>query len=594
MASLSAYRPQFFADDGSFLNAGKVYFYVAGTTTAQDTYTDQGGGTPNANPVILNSRGEASIWLDESLSYKVVVKTSADVTIWTEDNVRINAAKSVRTVANKAAAVLITPTTDYNVFVNGTDGGLFYAVTGAAPGTYADNGGSYCGTMYIPTGGDGSSAWIRDGWSVYAQSSPCYVAWFGVTAGEADSTSKAQVAINVFAGREIIFPASSSAYILDGITVPTDTWIRGEGYGTLFQHKASSANNLISLTSGAVLRARISDLRIDGNKSNQTSSVYGIYIDNTSGGSGTIARHIIENLHITNCKGSGIYMGLYTRESKLDNINCYANDINGFTLANADSIITNCISGQSGDDGFRITGNALQISDCKSWYSGRLTAGSAGFLFRNSSFITGRNLYAQENSGPGFSLYGQSGALVGHDLDGTSDGDNKAASTHAGWNLNNVDGAKINARTTKFPTAAGTPYYGMAISSNTTNCDIVLKSENTTSYPISGVNANPNTIRINNHNTINADVGDSAATLTGGTSKSTQIWNTPITADRAVTLTASPAWGDLKFKIVRTAAATGAFNLNVGTGPLKALAAGTWCEVTFNGTAWVLTAYGAL
>lgn len=63
-------------------------------------------------------------------------------------------------VASKAIAVKLTPRAGMTLWVGGTDGGLFYAVTGAAPGTYADNGGSYCGTVYIPTGGDGSSAWL--------------------------------------------------------------------------------------------------------------------------------------------------------------------------------------------------------------------------------------------------------------------------------------------------------------------------------------------------------------------------------------------------------------------------------------------------
>jgi hypothetical protein len=89
-------------------------------------------------------------------------------------------------------------------------------------------------------------------------------------------------------------------------------------------------------------------------------------------------------------------------------------------------------------------------------------------------------------------------------------------------------------------------------------------------------------------------LGDAAATLTNRLSNGTQIWNTALTADRAVTLSTTGALDGATFRIVRTAAATGAFNLNVGTGPLKALTAGTWCAVTYNGSAWVLTAYGAL
>jgi len=87
-------------------------------------------------------------------------------------------------------------------------------------------------------------------------------------------------------------------------------------------------------------------------------------------------------------------------------------------------------------------------------------------------------------------------------------------------------------------------------------------------------------------------VGDAAATLTAYASKMTQRWNTALTADRAVTLSTTGAKDGNRFVITRPAA--GAFNLNVGSGPLKALAAGTWCEVEYNGAAWVLTAYGAL
>lgn len=93
---------------------------------------------------------------------------------------------------------------------------------------------------------------------------------------------------------------------------------------------------------------------------------------------------------------------------------------------------------------------------------------------------------------------------------------------------------------------------------------------------------------------VGADVGDAAKTLIVGQSERTQVWNTAITADRAVTLSATNAYNGARFRIVRTAAATGAFNLNVGTGPLKALAAGEWCDVEYDGTNWFLAAFGSL
>lgn len=60
------------------LVGGKVYFYEAGTTTPKDTYTSSTGLVANTNPVILNSRGEADIWLGSG-AYKMVVTDASDV-----------------------------------------------------------------------------------------------------------------------------------------------------------------------------------------------------------------------------------------------------------------------------------------------------------------------------------------------------------------------------------------------------------------------------------------------------------------------------------------------------------------------------------
>lgn len=79
-------RPQFFDDNGDPLAGGKLYSFVAGTTTPAATYTDYTGVTPNTNPVILDSAGRAAIFLGSGY-YKLILKNSSDVTIWTEDNI---------------------------------------------------------------------------------------------------------------------------------------------------------------------------------------------------------------------------------------------------------------------------------------------------------------------------------------------------------------------------------------------------------------------------------------------------------------------------------------------------------------------------
>jgi hypothetical protein len=90
MASLSPTpKLQFFGTDGLPLVGGKLYTYSAGTTTPLATYTDHTANTANPNPVILDSNGEADVWLPETTSYKYILKTSADVTLYTVDYVSV-------------------------------------------------------------------------------------------------------------------------------------------------------------------------------------------------------------------------------------------------------------------------------------------------------------------------------------------------------------------------------------------------------------------------------------------------------------------------------------------------------------------------
>ena len=95
---------QFFDANGAPLSGGKLYTYAAGTTTPLASYTNYGGGTANANPVILDSRGEASVWLGTGM-YKMVLKTSVDVEVWTVDNLNgADAATVAATLATLAAS----------------------------------------------------------------------------------------------------------------------------------------------------------------------------------------------------------------------------------------------------------------------------------------------------------------------------------------------------------------------------------------------------------------------------------------------------------------------------------------------------------
>ena len=88
MANLSPI-PVFRAFDaqGAPLAGGLLYTYEAGTSTEKATFTDSTGTVANTNPVVLDARGEAHVWLDNAAPYKLVLKTAQDVTLWTVDQV---------------------------------------------------------------------------------------------------------------------------------------------------------------------------------------------------------------------------------------------------------------------------------------------------------------------------------------------------------------------------------------------------------------------------------------------------------------------------------------------------------------------------
>lgn len=80
-------RGQVFSDTGTPLPGAKLYFYATGTSTPKATYSDAGLTVVNANPVVADSAGRFGDIFYGSGDYKVILKTSADVTVWTADAV---------------------------------------------------------------------------------------------------------------------------------------------------------------------------------------------------------------------------------------------------------------------------------------------------------------------------------------------------------------------------------------------------------------------------------------------------------------------------------------------------------------------------
>lgn len=78
---------QFFDNNGNPLAGGKITTYLSNTTTPESTWQDEGLSVLNTNPIILNSRGEATIWLTPDIQYTFVLTDANDNSIQTVNDI---------------------------------------------------------------------------------------------------------------------------------------------------------------------------------------------------------------------------------------------------------------------------------------------------------------------------------------------------------------------------------------------------------------------------------------------------------------------------------------------------------------------------
>lgn len=100
-------KQQFFDNAGQPAAGYRLYTYAANTTNPQATFTDRAGLIPNANPIILDARGEAVIYLTPGLAYDYQFKSPNDAQVWTVEDVSAETgdANSVAFIQQGAGAV---------------------------------------------------------------------------------------------------------------------------------------------------------------------------------------------------------------------------------------------------------------------------------------------------------------------------------------------------------------------------------------------------------------------------------------------------------------------------------------------------------
>ena len=114
-----------FDSNGDPLSGGKVYTYITASATPKTTYSDYAKATPNANPVVLDSTGEADIILGEG-AYRILLKTSADATLWTIDNIYGTLGPIVvTTYANEAAVTADSGDIDGEIAIDASNGNTY-------------------------------------------------------------------------------------------------------------------------------------------------------------------------------------------------------------------------------------------------------------------------------------------------------------------------------------------------------------------------------------------------------------------------------------------------------------------------------------
>jgi parallel beta-helix repeat protein len=239
---------------GASLSGAKLYFYTSGTTTDKTVYQDSTLSTPHAQPVVADATGRFDAIYMSKTTYKVVLKDSADVTIWTVDP--YVAEDSVATYSTYTDLRNASPDTGDIAYLlgyssAGDGGGGYFRWDGASSATH--NGGTI---IQLAAGGTGR--WLRI-YSGYVEP-----AWFGaVDDGATDSTTAFSAALGVGSVK-----LRSQSYVIETITVASTRAIVSEEKPTL-KHKANASSGMFVVTSAASFT--LDGITFDGNKTNLTT-----------------------------------------------------------------------------------------------------------------------------------------------------------------------------------------------------------------------------------------------------------------------------------------------------------------------------------
>jgi hypothetical protein len=313
--------------------------------------------------------------------------------------------------------------------------------------------------------------------------------------GVADDTAAINAAITaataLSTGAMVLVPAGT--YLSTGVVMKDNVWLRGCGMNgvTTIKLKNSANAHLVTLATINTQNTILSDMELEGNSSNQASTVDNVNYDTTA----TVSdRHNqIFNVWSQHAKGNGITYVAGRGESRITNVFSYFNNVYGFSISTPDLHLTGCDAGQNGKQGFNITVGNIHLVNCKSWFSGRLdTANGDGYLLSTSSRSTLAGCEAQDNATNGFYfLNSQNISAAGINADSNGTG-----ATAAGVKLDGVNYTQI-CGTTGDRNGSPLQAYGVQFANTNTNNDVCLTSRNNLTSDTNGTIAATNRVAIN-------------------------------------------------------------------------------------------------
>lgn len=114
----------------------KLFQYQAGTTTKANTYTDAAKGTPNSNPMTLNSDGrlDQDVYIDRSMKFVLAASSAGDPpssSVWTIDNA-LALDQLWTTVSKSANYTVLEADRDKLIRVDATAGNVTISLLAAA------------------------------------------------------------------------------------------------------------------------------------------------------------------------------------------------------------------------------------------------------------------------------------------------------------------------------------------------------------------------------------------------------------------------------------------------------------------------------